>query len=109
MCRYISYVTVNYRAIHPFTTRRSSDLRVDPPRRARGGGGGGPGRVGRGGGGGPGRVGRDRLLALARAPAQTRGGDRRGGGFAQDRKSTRLNYSHSEIYYADLCLKKKIV
>src|SRR2546427_7645231 len=45
------------------------------------------------------------------APAQRR--DRRGAGgrggssAAQDRKSTRLNSSHSQISYAVFCLKKK--
>src|SRR2546430_5479630 len=29
------------------------------------------------------------------------------GGFAEDRKSTRLNSSHSQISYAVFCLKKK--
>src|SRR2546430_9265339 len=31
----------------------------------------------------------------------------RGGGFYADRKSTRLNSSHSQISYAVFCLKKK--
>src|SRR2546430_5585788 len=31
----------------------------------------------------------------------------RGGGHQQDRKSTRLNSSHSQISYAVFCLKKK--
>src|SRR2546430_8327047 len=36
------------------------------------------------------------------------GGDRRaGGGESRDRKSTRLNSSHSQISYAVFCLKKK--
>src|SRR2546430_3332388 len=30
-----------------------------------------------------------------------------GGGFTEDRKSTRLNSSHSQISYAVFCLKKK--
>src|SRR5690349_22542611 len=33
--------------------------------------------------------------------------DRRGVGYAVDRKSTRLNSSHVEISYAVFCLKKK--
>src|SRR5689334_24147361 len=33
--------------------------------------------------------------------------DQRLGGFQQDRKSTRLNSSHSSISYAVFCLKKK--
>src|SRR5688572_32088054 len=44
---------------------------------------------------------RDGLLALAsRRGVQTR--------FGVDRKSTRLNSSHSQISYAVFCLKKKI-
>src|SRR2546430_11794109 len=35
------------------------------------------------------------------------GGHRRHRGRAQDRKSTRLNSSHSQISYAVFCLKKK--
>src|SRR2546430_12763158 len=31
------------------------------------------------------------------------------GGFGEDRKSTRLNSSHSQISYAVFCLKKKIM
>src|SRR2546430_7000547 len=42
-------------------------------------------------------------LLLARAPAR-QGADRRG---QRDRKSTRLNSSHSQISYAVFCLKKK--
>src|SRR5688572_30851298 len=33
--------------------------------------------------------------------------DRSSAGFAEDRKSTRLNSSHSQISYAVFCLKKK--
>src|SRR5688572_32872001 len=74
-----------------FPTRRSSDL--DRPvlrrlRRARGGGGADPLRRG----GHPGRA----------PPRRGLDGDRRG-----DRKSTRLNSSHSQISYAVFCLKKK--
>src|SRR5689334_24649821 len=42
------------------------------------------------------------------APAAARGAGRAGGARpAQDRKSTRLNSSHSSISYAVFCLKKK--
>src|SRR2546430_11614128 len=47
----------------------------------------------------------------ARHPAARVGGRRRGGpvfrGRDRDRKSTRLNSSHSQISYAVFCLKKK--
>src|SRR2546427_6449813 len=51
------------------------------------------------------------LLLLERAADRVEG-DRGGGGIAprrrdQDRKSTRLNSSHSQISYAVFCLKKK--
>src|SRR2546430_13756156 len=42
-------------------------------------------------------IGHERLGAEARAPLKIRG----------DRKSTRLNSSHSQISYAVFCLKKK--
>src|SRR2546427_2472352 len=38
---------------------------------------------------------------------QVRGRERKEGGERQDRKSTRLNSSHSQISYAVFCLKKK--
>src|SRR2546430_11172290 len=45
-----------------------------------------------------------------RAPARASGaGDRTGAGGVADRKSTRLNSSHSQISYAVFCLKKKNV
>src|SRR5256886_9572991 len=44
----------------------------------------------------------------ARRLAQTRSAQaRRGAGASTDRKSTRLNSSHSQISYAVFCLKKK--
>src|SRR5438034_11557670 len=48
-----------------------------------------------------------------RGPGRRRGGGSgrrrpRGGEFLQDRKSTRLNSSHTVISYAVFCLKKKI-
>src|SRR2546427_3682106 len=47
-----------------------------------------------------------RRLRRARAAHQHRGGREEGGG-GVDRKSTRLNSSHSQISYAVFCLKKK--
>src|SRR2546430_5666908 len=44
------------------------------------------------------RIGGERLFLLARADPRSRG---------LDRKSTRLNSSHSQISYAVFCLKKK--
>src|SRR2546430_14035572 len=38
---------------------------------------------------------------------ERRSGDGNGAGRSQDRKSTRLNSSHSQISYAVFCLKKK--
>src|SRR5438270_8257183 len=43
----------------------------------------------------------------ARARASTAGGDATERTIAGDRKSTRLNSSHSQISYAVFCLKKK--
>src|SRR2546427_4434967 len=40
-------------------------------------------------------------------PQRTRVADRRRDGEERDRKSTRLNSSHSQISYAVFCLKKK--
>src|SRR5205085_3951290 len=53
-----------------------------------------------------------RSLSRRRARAFSRAGGRRystraGGGRGGDRKSTRLNSSHSQISYAVFCLKKK--
>src|SRR2546430_9319480 len=50
-------------------------------------------------------AGRDRPQASA--PPEGDGGDPAGGHHRPDRKSTRLNSSHSQISYAVFCLKKK--
>src|SRR2546430_17704866 len=44
---------------------------------------------------------------FARHRSKTRGGEQRLHGLPRDRKSTRLNSSHSQISYAVFCLKKK--
>src|SRR5438270_12765278 len=86
--RFFFYPYGPHRDLHSFPTRRSSDLA--PP------------AVGRGRG--------DRHLELPAVPergparAGTRGRER---GAVEDRKSTRLNSSHSQISYAVFCLKKK--
>src|SRR2546427_4221424 len=51
------------------------------------------------------RPGRDDVLALY--PHQPAARDPRRAGTGRDRKSTRLNSSHSQISYAVFCLKKK--
>src|SRR2546430_13425061 len=81
--------------LFPYTTLfRSAPLAGGDPRR----GGAGPQEGGRRRWNDRGRVGRRWL----------RGGVRgRGRGRRQDRKSTRLNSSHSQISYAVFCLKKK--
>src|SRR5256886_6148745 len=74
---------------------------------------GGVHRLGRGRGGdrrGDADLPRSRLAgcregAIATDPRRARGGDRARG--REDRKSTRLNSSHSQISYAVFCLKKK--
>src|SRR2546430_5331207 len=67
---------------------------------------GGTRRRGRSAGGGRVRAGRA-LRGRPRAEIRD-GGDRRGApGPDRDRKSTRLNSSHSQISYAVFCLKKK--
>src|SRR2546430_11254232 len=50
-----------------------------------------------------------RLLPSGLGPAGSAGGGEQpmAGGGARDRKSTRLNSSHSQISYAGFCLKKK--
>src|SRR5438309_4009313 len=56
------------------------------------------------------RYGGERLGLLqrpGRASRARRGQARRASGTLQDRKSTRLNSSHSSISYAVFCLKKK--
>src|SRR5688572_32716631 len=70
-----------------FPSRRSSDL------------------VGEGRPGVPGGGGRVEDAGRAAGRVQRAGQDRRPGG--GDRKSTRLNSSHSQISYAVFCLKKK--
>src|SRR5688572_33054471 len=78
------------RDLHSFPTRRSSDLTS---------GGGGAARSTRGSGrkvGGSGGMTRDSDRAAAGSGLR-----------AGDRKSTRLNSSHSQISYAVFCLKKK--
>src|SRR5205085_8808463 len=53
---------------------------------------------------------RQRLARADRAGDRRQAGRRRGrrvGGDREDRKSTRLNSSHSQISYAVFCLKKK--
>src|SRR5689334_24576612 len=51
----------------------------------------------------------DELEARTRPARELPGAGAAGGlGFALDRKSTRLNSSHSSISYAVFCLKKKI-
>src|SRR2546430_13239136 len=60
-----------------------------------------PGRVGAPGqAGAPGRVGGGHTCTVTDPPRRTFPG-------ARDRKSTRLNSSHSQISYAVFCLKKK--
>src|SRR2546430_12333341 len=60
----------------------------------------------------PGRRARGPGVRLARAPDELRGDGGAAGGHRRvlglDRKSTRLNSSHSQISYAVFCLKRKI-
>src|SRR2546430_6732130 len=53
------------------------------------------------------RVGRRRALLSAHAFGRIAGTQPRPGPLEEDRKSTRLNSSHSQISYAVFCLKKK--
>src|SRR2546427_7738418 len=53
------------------------------------------------------RVGVRRRSVLSRSARRPRAGDLRGAPARADRKSTRLNSSHSQISYAVFCLKKK--
>src|SRR5689334_24672634 len=85
--------------LFPYTTLFRSPLSQPGPDRAarRGRGGAGAERAALAGGGGAGDAGRGR-----------RSRRRRGGrDLVRDRKSTRLNSSHSSISYAVFCLKKK--
>src|SRR2546430_7464166 len=50
---------------------------------------------------------RERVDRAIDRPGRSRVGDRRIVPFTKDRKSTRLNSSHSQISYAVFCLKKK--
>src|SRR5688572_32043766 len=82
--------------LFPYTTLFRSHRGAQPPqRRALGRGQRSAQRV------------RARALGWPAAAALHRPGDRRGAGRAPDRKSTRLNSSHSQISYAVFCLKKK--
>src|SRR2546430_13410899 len=78
--------------LFPYTTLFRSPRRARPARRR------GARRVGRGADGGGGRRLGD--LFAPRSRDDRSAGD-------QDRKSTRLNSSHSQISYAVFCLKKK--
>src|SRR2546430_10581524 len=53
------------------------------------------------------RMGARRHGSLNTTPSSTRDGARPSGDDRADRKSTRLNSSHSQISYAGVCLKKK--
>src|SRR5688572_32375611 len=85
------------RVLHSFPTRRSSDLSVRRrERKSRPGGrGGGPRRA----------------SSISRWPNGRAGSSYSGTwpsrASPRDRKSTRLNSSHSQISYAVFCLKKK--
>src|SRR5438034_5182767 len=88
---------VRHHALHPVPTRRSSDLGallgIGPAEADRGGGGEGHG-------------------SLQHVTTAVRGRHRlilrvEGSRGPQDRKSTRLNSSHTVISYAVFCLKKK--
>src|SRR5689334_4234731 len=83
------YCSSNHRDLHSFPTRRSSDLRIRESLRPDDGHGS---HVRERQGQGAGRQ------AQADAGAERR---------EPDRKSTRLNSSHSSISYAVFCLKKK--
>src|SRR5438270_8729371 len=92
------YYFVYIRDLHSFPTRRSSDLRAVARRPARA-----DQRMVRG------REDR-RHQAVPGLPAQIRGRFHLGDAdqpLRADRKSTRLNSSHSQISYAVFCLKKK--
>src|SRR5438309_9960414 len=80
--------------LHSFPTRRSSDLSAGQGRRAAICWGRQASEL------------RQRPICLGPAWKQSRAAGRRGRRTA-DRKSTRLNSSHSSISYAVFCLKKK--
>src|SRR2546430_6322329 len=81
--------------LFPYTTLfRSAGRGVGP----------GAGGIGRGGAGNRAAVDRE---MHDRAGIAGSGQRRGGGGTSADRKSTRLNSSHSQISYAVFCLKKK--
>src|SRR5205085_11980986 len=102
LLQFLFLCLVPHRDLHSFPTRRSSDLALQPARedlRRRH-------RQGRG---------EDARRALAARDRARQPGDppARGDGelprraLQPDRKSTRLNSSHSQISYAVFCLKKK--
>src|SRR5688572_32400157 len=102
LCCLYSQLSAAHRDLHSFPTRRSSDLLADvvmPVERV-------VVEVHL-------RIEREQVAALGdnqRVDLQDRriGGDERVvQGEHQDRKSTRLNSSHSQISYAVFCLKKK--
>src|SRR2546430_17261879 len=62
---------------------------------------------GRSGGDGGGDVGKGEIVFGGKAGEGLEGSRRRDAGAKEDRKSTRLNSSHSQISYAVFCLKKK--
>src|SRR5438309_4503007 len=78
MLRFFFYCPADPRDLHSFPTRRSSDLDVDPGQRPP----------------------RSLIQARMAGPAVRHRA-------WIDRKSTRLNSSHSSISYAVFCLKKK--
>src|SRR5205085_12336331 len=103
---FFSHYSAAHRALHSFPTRRSSDLTDRAQVRVAHAGEHGPRAE-------P-RVFQD--VALRERERRHLGdlvpreeGEARGDGDAQlqDRKSTRLNSSHSQISYAVFCLKKK--
>src|SRR5438270_5744100 len=79
--------SVDQRAMHAFPTRRSSDLRAASPCSASCGSASRP--------------------TPRPQPLSPRGREGLGARGRPDRKSTRLNSSHSQISYAVFCLKKK--
>src|SRR5438309_8044648 len=84
------YTNGDHRDLHSFPTRRSSDLAPAPrtPRRRT-------------------RRAARRFARCAWSPPFPVTARGEGEFYAQDRKSTRLNSSHSSISYAVFCLKKK--